>query len=272
MNFFRRLFANKTLLTATTGALLTGLVLVGCSTSPTGRYQLLTLSAEELDQMGVEAYEEIKATTPISKDKRQVAYIQCIADHIIAVSDSNEQWETNLFDDSSINAFALPGGKIGIYTGLLQAAVNQHQVAAVMGHEVGHVLAQHSNERMSLDQASQMGMQVASIFTGGDGMVNTSLMAALGVGAQVGVALPFSRKHETEADIIGLELMAKAGFDPRESVILWQNMAKLSGEGGPEFLSTHPANTTRISQLEKHLPKVMPYYEEAQKAGKKPQC
>lgn len=247
------------------------LLIASCATSPTGRHQLLALSSAELDQMGYQAYDQIKAETPISKDVKKTAYIQCIANHIIAVSGSTIEWETNLFDDDAVNAFALPGGKIGIYTGLLKAAVNQHQVAAVMGHEVGHVLAEHSNERMSIEVISNLGLQVASIFTG-NSAGGTAVMAALGVGAQVGVALPFSRKHETEADIIGLELMAKAGFDPRESVTLWQNMAQMGGGGTPEFMSTHPSHDTRIKDLQNHIPKIWHYYEEAQSKGKKPNC
>jgi len=248
------------------------MALTACAVSPTGRHQFLALSTAELNQMGEAAYQDIKKETPISNNAKQRQYIQCIADHITAASGSNEKWETTLFEDKSINAFALPGGKIGIYTGLLKAAVNQHQVAAVMGHEVGHVIAQHSNERMSIEYASQSGLQMVSAMLGGSSASKDTLVGLLGVGTQFGVSLPFSRKHETEADIIGLELMAKAGFDPRESIKLWQNMAKAGGSGGPEFMSTHPGHETRIRNLQNHIPKVMPLYEQAQAQGRKPQC
>lgn len=251
---------------------LVALTVAACAVSPTGRHQFLALSPAELDQMGEAAYQKIKSETPISNNAKQKRYIQCIANNVTAVSGSNDNWEATLFEDKSVNAFALPGGKIGIYTGLLNVATNQHQVAAVMGHEVGHVIAQHSNERMSIEYASQSGLQIVSSILGGNGGSSEALVGLLGVGAQFGVSLPFSRKHETEADIIGLELMAKAGFDPRESVKLWQNMAKAGGSGGPEFMSTHPGHETRIRNLQQHIPKVMPLYEQAKAQGRRPQC
>lgn len=243
-----------------------------CAVSPTGRHQFLALSSGELDKMGVSAYQEIKSQTPLSKNTQQNQYIQCIANHIIKVSGSNQSWETNLFEDKSVNAFALPGGKIGINTGLLTVAKNQHQVAAVMGHEVGHVLAQHSNERMSIEYASSTGLQLLSVLGGAESTEKGMLIGLLGVGAQFGISLPFSRKHESEADLIGLELMAKAGFDPRESVKLWQNMAAAGGSGGPEFMSTHPSHSTRIKDLQNNVPKVMPLYEQAKAEGRSPSC
>lgn len=246
--------------------------ITACAISPTGRHQFLALSPAELDKMGVSAYQEIKSQTSISQNVQQNQYIQCIANHIIQASGSNQSWETNLFEDKSVNAFALPGGKIGINTGLLSVAKNQHQVAAVMGHEVGHVLAQHSNERMSIEYASSTGLQLLSVIAGADSTEKGTLIGLLGVGAQFGIALPFSRKHESEADLIGLELMAKAGFDPRESITLWQNMAAAGGSGGPEFMSTHPSHSTRIKDLEHHLPKVLPLYQQAQAQGKRPNC
>lgn len=265
MAVFSRL---KTLSLLATVALLS----TACAVSPTGRHQFLALSSNDLNQMGESAYADIKSQTPISKDAKKNQYIQCIADHIIMASGSNEAWETNLFDDKSVNAFALPGGKIGIYTGLLTVAKNQDQVAAVMGHEVGHVLAQHSNERMSIEYASSTGLQLLSVLAGADSTQKGMLVGLLGVGAQYGISLPFSRKHESEADLIGLELMAKAGFDPKESITLWQNMAAAGGSGVPEFLSTHPSHSTRIRDLERNLPKVMPLYEQARAQGKRPNC
>lgn len=249
-------------------------LLAACATSPLGRQQFLLMPAAQMDEMGVAAYAQLKDETPLSKDQRQTAYVQCIADHIIQVLDPQDQqgWEVNLFQDDSANAFALPGGKIGIHSGLLRVATNQHQVAAVMGHEVGHVLAQHSNERVSVQYATQSGMQILAAISGEATTEKQMLFGLLGLGAQYGVALPFSRKHETEADVIGLQLMAKAGFDPRESVTLWQNMAAVSGGSPPQFLSTHPSHATRVRDLQAQMAEVMPLYQQAQAAGRRPDC
>ena len=150
----------------------------------------------------------------------------------------------------------------------LAVAENQHQLATVLGHEVAHVIARHSNERVSNQYAAQTGLQLAGAITRG----SPELMGLLGVGAQVGVLLPFSRTQESEADKLGLDLMARAGFDPRQSVPLWQNMARSGGAGQPEFLSTHPSHGTRIQELSARIPQVMPTYESARAAGWRPAC
>ncbi len=262
----RHLSLTKTVL-VTTAALI-----AACSTSPLGRNQFLLMPAAEMDEMGVAAYNQMKSETPVSKDSRKVAYVRCIADNITTSLDSDQQWEVNLFQDDSANAFALPGGKIGVNTGLLKVATNQHQVAAVMGHEVGHVLAQHSNERVSLQYATQSGMQILAAMAGEATQEKQMLFGLLGLGAEYGIALPFSRKHESEADVIGLQLMAQAGFNPQESVSLWENMAAASGGSPPQFLSTHPSHATRIRDLQARLPEVMPLYQQAQAAGRRPNC
>ncbi len=172
-----------------------------------------------------------------------------------------------MFKDESPNAFALPGGKMGVYTGMLEVAENQDQLAAVLGHEVGHVLAQHANERMSQQQVTSIGLAVAA----GTGLDSAS-MQALGLGAQIGILLPYSRTHESEADIIGLDLMAKAGFDPRESVQLWKNMQKAGGGTPPEFLSTHPSSGTRIDNLIGQMANALQTYNDARARGNKPNC
>ena len=249
------------------------LVLTACATSPLGRQQFLFLPAAEMDQMGATAYNEMKEQQPTVTGTAESRYVECVAEAIVAVVDSDQQWEVTVFQEDSANAFALPGGKIGVHTGLLKVAKNQNQLAAVIGHEIGHVQAQHSNERMSLQYATQSGMQLLGALAGQDTAAKQGVMAALGVGAEYGLALPFSRKHEAEADIIGLQLMAQAGFDPRESVNLWQNMAAANGGNEPpEFMSTHPSNSTRIDGLRARIPEVMPLYQQAQAAGRKPQC
>lgn len=158
-----------------------------------------------------------------------------------------------VFDSDQVNAFALPGGKIGVYTGLLNVAVNQDQLATVIGHEVAHVLADHSNERLSQSQLANTGLSITSVALGSSEykQYQGMTMAALGLGVQYGVILPYGRTQESEADIVGLEYMAKAGFDPNQSVDLWKNMAKASGGNQPpELLSTHPSHSTRIKDLQ----------------------
>jgi len=166
----------------------------------------------------------------------------------------------------------LPGGKIGVHTGILKVAVNQNQLATVLGHEVAHVLAKHGAERVSQSTLTQTGLDAVRVLSGEPTPVKNGIMAALGLGAQYGVLLPFGRTQESEADILGLDLMAKAGFDPRESVNLWVNMGKAGGQQPPEWMSTHPSHDTRIADLEKRIPSAMALYQQAQAKGRKPQC
>lgn len=249
-----------------------GVALAACATSPLGRNQFLLMPADQMDEMGATAYAQMKQETPVSSSQQQTAYVRCVATAITSTLDGSQQWEVNLFQDNSANAFALPGGKIGVNTGLLKVATNQSQLATVIGHEIGHVQAQHSNERMSLEYATQNGLGLLGTIAGQDTAVKQGIFAALGLGAEYGVTLPFSRKHEAEADIVGLQLMANAGFDPRESVNLWINMAASNGGEPPEFMSTHPSNETRINGLQSKLPEVMPLYNKAKAAGRNPSC
>lgn len=249
--------------------------IAACATSPEGRKQLILVSSDQIDAMGIQSFEQMKQDSPISKDKDIQQYVNCIANKIIPHVEQNPNpsaWEVVVFEDDQANAFALPGYKIGVYTGLLKYAKNQDQLAAVMGHEVAHVIAEHGNERVSNQMATEAGLSIAAVLLGTEQDDNTALiMAGLGLGAQYGVILPFSRKHESEADLIGLELMAKAGFDPKESVTLWQNMAQ-SGLSPPEFLSTHPSSDTRIKQLRERIPQVQPAYQQAVKNGQRANC
>jgi predicted Zn-dependent protease len=239
------------------------LLLVACATSPTGRNQLKLFSSEKIAQMGVQSYQQMKQEEPIDTSTADNRYVKCVADAITNVTGG--EWEVTVFKDDQVNAFALPGGKIGVYSGLLDVAKSDDQLAAVIGHEVGHVLAEHGNERVSQQAATQGGLQVVSAFLGGSGggAGSQAVMSALGLGAQVGILLPFSRAQESEADTVGLELMARAGFDPRESVALWQNMAAAGGEKPAEFMSTHPSNETRINNLQSHMNQAMQIYQQA---------
>ena len=253
-----------------TSCLLLALGLTACATSPTGRSQLLIFSSNQLDQMGAQAFDGMKAETPVSQKTSQNSYVQCVAETLLPFVPAGVyagDWEVVVFNDDQVNAFALPGGKIGVYTGLLNVAKNQHQLAAVIGHEIGHVIAQHGNERMSQSTLIEMGSQaVNQILAANEVPYNQAIMSGLGLGLQVGVQLPFSRAHESEADIIGLQLMALAGFDPRQSVDLWQNMeAASSGERPAEILSTHPAPQTRIDNLQANMDAAMRDYTASQK-------
>ena len=260
-------------------ALAAGALLLGCATSPLGRMQIITQSPQAMSRMGLSAFEEIKASRPRSTNAAQRRLVQCVADAITGVLTPEDMgvivvpsWETELFEDPSANAFALPGGRMGVHTGLLTVAKTPDQLAAVMGHEVGHVLGRHGAERVSSAQLSQAGMTAVEIWASGDPEGRAQVMQALGVGVQLGM-LKYSRTHESEADKIGLSLMARAGFDPRESVTLWQNMGRASGgKAPPEFLSTHPSGATRIRELSAAMPAAMREFEAARAAGRRPVC
>lgn len=250
------------------------LLLSACATSPEGRRQLRLNSPEEMQTLGVQSFEQIKKDTKISSDKNLTKYVSCIANQIIPQvkeAPNPQQWEVVLFDDPQANAFALPGNKIGVYTGLLKYATNQDQLAAVIGHELAHVIAQHSNERVSNQMATQAGLSVAAIVLGTQSDNNGLILAGLGLGVQYGIILPFSRSHESEADLIGLDLMAASGFKPEESITLWQNMSK-GGGAPPEFMSTHPSSDTRIKQLRGRLEKANGLRRQAIAEGKVPNC
>jgi predicted Zn-dependent protease len=253
---------------------------LACATSPTGRTQFLMISEAQMAEMGRAAFADMQSRTPRSVDTRQTVYVRCVANAIIAILSPTElrpiavdRWEVELFEDPTANAFALPGGKIGVHTGLLEVAVTQSQLATVVGHEVSHVLARHGNERVSQSTIVQSGMLAAQILVGADTPEKQQLFGLLGLGMQYGVLMPFSRAQENEADEIGILLMARAGFDPRESVTLWQNMDRASGgQSPPEFMSTHPSHSTRIGRLEAAMPVALRFYEQAAAAGRRPDC
>jgi predicted Zn-dependent protease len=255
-------------------------VIGGCETNPyTGRSQLLMTSVSEEMQLGARAYSQVKNDPKLrqSQDPREIEPVKRVAARIVEAAKRSKyaemanrfQWEVTVIkDDKTANAFALPGGKMAVYTGIFPMAETEAGLAAVMGHEVVHALARHGAERMSQGQLTNAGLQAIGAAvgaSGGGGMLGQSAMAALGVGAQVGVLLPFSRKHESEADYIGILLAADAGYDPRESVALWERMGQMSGGSGPsEFISTHPSHETRIDQLKQWMPEAMAIYQAKQ--------
>jgi predicted Zn-dependent protease len=251
--------------------LLATALLAACATSPLGRKTLRFFPESEMAQMGAAAFQETRSKTPESKDGRQNRYVNCVASTITRELGGNTAWEVVVFDDKAANAFALPGGKIGVYTGLLAVARSQDQLAAVIGHEIAHVTAQHANERVSTAFAADASLNIVDSIYGGTS-TGRSAMALLGLGTQVGVLMPFGRAQESEADLLGLDNMARVGFDPREAVTLWQNMAKAGGGAPPEFLSTHPSHATRIEDLNARMPEALRLYDAARIAGKKPKC
>lgn len=254
-------------------------LVVACTTSPTGRRQLIMVSDSEVNQMGLAAFAQMKATDKLSTDTRKKGTIDCVVGSLVAQLPAEWQklpWEAQAFAIDSPNAFALPGGKVGVNTGMFKVAANQDQLAAVLGHEIGHVLARHSAERLSHEQLAQVGTTVAGAYIGRNAspaQVN-QLIALLGAGTQVGVLLPYSRLQESEADRIGQELMARAGFDPAQAPELWQNMIRASQGSAtpPRLLSTHPDSADRAKVLAENAPKLSGSYQQARSAGRVPKC
>lgn len=252
------------------------LVTTSCSTSPTGRSQMIWKSDAELVAQSTRAFNQMRSGMPLSTDRKKIDFVACVAEAVVGVLDpplSDIDWELAVFESKSVNAFAMPGGKIGVFTGILEVTEDQHQLAAVIGHEIAHVTARHSNERASRASLTGVGINVAAIILGGgySGATYTA-QQALKAGADLGISLPHTRGQESEADIIGLEYMAKAGFDPRAAVTLWQRMDASSDKKPAEFVSTHPSSETRIEALVSEWPKTLPLYNEAQQAGKVPTC
>ncbi|HWU67567.1 MAG TPA: M48 family metallopeptidase [Stenotrophobium sp.] len=252
-------------LKACLAALVTAAALAACATSPLGRSQLMLVSAGQMDQMGVASFNDMKKKLPVTRDAGTSAYVGCVARAITAQLNDGRAWEVQVFQDDQVNAFALPGAKIGVYTGLLKVATTQDQLAAVLGHEVSHVLANHGAERVSEQMLAQGVSQVAGAAAGVDPQV-------FGIAGNVFFLLPHSRAQESEADMLGMDLMSRAGFDPRAAITLWQNMMRAGGQKPAEMLSTHPSDETRIAQLQARLPQDLPIYQQAQAQGRRPHC
>src|SRR6185436_3607064 len=241
-----------------------------CSTSPyTGRSQLMLVDAKTERELGLSAYQEVLAQNRISTNPAEVDPVRRVGSRIASqVHESGFQWEFNtIVDDKTMNAFCLPGGKIAFYTGIFPVLEDEAGMAFVMGHEVGHALMHHGGERMSQQMvAGGATALVGAVLGAKDPQKSQMAMAALGVATQVGVLLPFSRKHEAEADRVGLELMAKAGYDPRASVRVWKKMSEMAGKQPPEWLSTHPSHESRIADLESHMGDAVALYEKSTRA------
>lgn len=233
-------------------------VLAGCQVAPvTERDQFIIVSDQQANAMGASAYQQIRAEKRISNDRRANQIVQQVGRRIAGVTDGpGYRWEFTVFEDSSPNAFALPGGKIGVNTGLFQVAQTEDQLAAVIAHEMAHVVARHPSERLSRQVAVQGGLALAGAATG-TGQYSDILAQA----ATLGLVLPFSRNQESEADRIGLIYMARAGYDPRAAIEVWQNFHAYGGARPPEFLSTHPSPGNRLERLRQYMPEAMAVYQ-----------
>lgn len=254
------------------------LALAACTTSTqqgaTGikRQQLLLLPASQVDAMALESYQtELKTArskSSLNTDKTNLERIRRIADRLIPqvavfrTDAATWQWEVNLETRNELNAYCSPGGKIMFFTGIInQLKLTDDEIAAIMGHEMAHALREHGRERMSQAYAQQTGMSLLGALTG----MSASTGQVVQVAAQLALTLPHSRGQESEADIMGLELLARAGYNPNAAVSLWQKMAKATGGGSGSFTSTHPSSSERIAGLQAAIPTVMPLYEQARR-------
>jgi len=251
-------------------------LLVACETAPvSGRSQVMLVSENEEREMGLQAYREVLNKEPLSRDAQVNAMVDKVGRRIANAAEHPPQelwraprfrWEFKTVDKNEPNAFCLPGGKVVVYTGLLPITKTETGMAVVVAHEVAHALARHGAERMSDQMVASVGTAAAAValsatVSGRSRTYLPAMMAAVGAGATVGYILPMSRAQESEADRIGLVLMAMAGYDPREAVALWERMrAASSGKRQAEWLSTHPADTTRIADIRRWLPEALQYY------------
>jgi predicted Zn-dependent protease len=248
-----------------------------CTSSPTGRSQMIMKSDAELEAQASREFAKLRAEAPLVTDPATVGFVHCVAVAIVESLEGPEKdlnWELAVIDTQEQNAFVMPGGKIAVYDGILSVASNQNELATVLGHEVAHVTARHANERASRGELTDVGVYIAAIVLGQghSGLTNTAYQG-LHAGSQLGIFLPHTRTQESEADVLGLEYMARAGFDPRESVELWKKMQKEhEDDAPPEFLSTHPSSETRIENLVSQYPKVLVLFNEARAQGKNPNC
>ena len=251
-------------------AVILALLFIGCTKAPiTGRNQLIMVSPQQELALGFESAKQVLQTEKISNDPQKNAMVKRIGQRIAQVATANYPsarnftWEFFVIDkDDEANAFCLPGGKVFVYTGIFKYAANDDELAAVMGHEIGHALARHGAERMTSGQLAQVGGQVlgAVMQSRGNPQSTALVMQAFGIGTQLGVMLPHSRTQEYEADHIGLILAAKSGYNPRAALSFWEKFGN-SGKTPPEYLSTHPAPQNRIAQIKALLPKAEALYQ-----------
>jgi predicted Zn-dependent protease len=271
----KTLTRNRTNLRRVFGIVLLAALLWGCAEVPiTGRQSLHLVPESELLTLSLQQYNEVLQKSKLSTDNQKVAMVRRVGNRVAKAAESflaesghqdlikDFQWQFNLIeDDKTANAWVMPGGKAAVYTGILPFTQDETGLAVGLGHELGHALANHGNERMSQELLKNMGGMALSVaLTSQPQMTQELAMAAFGAGASIGVLLPYSRLQESEADHIGLILMARAGYDPREAIPFWQRMNKAPGSRPPELLSTHPAPETRITNIQALIPEAMAYY------------
>ncbi len=271
----KTLTRNQTRLKRIFGIVLLAVVLWGCAQVPiTGRQSLHLVPESELLALSLQQYNDVLKKSKLSTDKQKVAMVRRVGNRVAKAAEAflaesghqdvikEFQWQFNLIeDDKTANAWVMPGGKAAVYTGILPFTQDETGLAVVLGHEVGHALANHGNERMSQELLANMGGMALSVALSSQPQMTQELaMAAFGAGASIGVLLPYSRLQESEADHIGLILMARAGYDPRAAIPFWQRMNAAPGSRPPELLSTHPAPETRIADIQALIPEAMAYY------------
>lgn len=240
------------------------LLAAACQTVPlTGRHQIMLISPGEELNLGEAAYKKTLKSSKLSQDQAETDMVRRVGERIAAAANRPDyRWEFNLVEDKTPNAFCLPGGKVVVYTGILPFTKDETGLAVVVGHEVAHALARHGAERMSTGLLTELAGKTAGIvFGGGNPQTEQQVERAFGIGSDVGILLPFSRHQESEADEIGLFLMAKAGYDPRQSIEFWKRMEQAKDGAPPEFLSTHPSDETRIKRIEGWMPEALKMYE-----------
>jgi predicted Zn-dependent protease len=237
----------------------------------TGRKSHVGMSSQQEAALGLQSYQQVLAqaqTVTAGPEFEMVKRVATRLAHATGKAGQEYQWQVSVIRDAKANAFCLPGGKIVVYTGIIPVALNEAGLSTVMGHEMAHATSRHGSQRVLQQNLAQTAMTgVAVSLSDMDYEKQRAIMGALGAGAQFGVLMPFGRKHESEADQIGLMYMARAGYDPRESIKFWQRMDKAAAQGPPEFLSTHPSHGTRIQQLEALMPKAIEEYNRAVSSG-----
>ncbi len=256
-------------------AVITALFITSCTRVPlTGRRQLTLIPSNQMMSMSFQQYDEFLKQNKLSTNKKQTAMVKRVGRRIQKAVESyfaqkrmssqlkGYEWTFNLVESDQVNAWAMPGGKVVVYTGLLKVTRDETGLAVVMGHEIAHAIARHGNERMSQGLLTQLGgLALMKALEEKPAETQQLWMGAFGLGAQLGIMLPFSRMHESEADRLGLIFMAMAGYDPNAAVSFWKRMAAgKAGQAPPEFLSTHPSDQRRINDIKKALPEALKYY------------
>jgi predicted Zn-dependent protease len=268
------------------GLIAVAAVAAACSTTDSGRKQLTLMSDSQLELQAKETFEQMRANMPLVKDQKTIDYVACVANALVAEMDgdaANMYWELAIFDQPTENAMVMPGGKISVFAGILKLTKNQDQLATVLGHEMAHATARHTNERATRAAMTDAVVEWGALVFGSGGYYDPSrgiyrrgtTQSIYGMGKaleDIGINRPFSRLHEAEADEIGSMYMARAGFDPRESVKLWKNMSDSNNTKIPEMMSTHPSDESRLEAHVEHLPEALAIYNEARANGRNPQC